>query len=209
MPIILQKYPNADTELAVWKITESVEELKEMLWMFPFEEFKFPSRNQQWLSSRVLLQEVLKNKTEAKRLKVLKQPNGRPFIDGLGYNFSMSHSTEYAAVLVSKTGSVGVDIEEINERIKKIARKFINEYEWQHLAGENDLHTMYLIWSAKEAIFKWFGDGQVDFRKNMQVFFPIAENATEFEAVLLKEKEYNLTIHTEKVGEQYRLCWVY
>jgi hypothetical protein len=49
----------------------------------------------------------------------------------------------------------------------------------------------------------------VDFRKNMQILFPIAENATEFEAVLLKEKEYNLTIHTEIVNEQYRLCWVY
>ncbi len=61
----------------------------------------------------------------------------------------------------------------------------------------------------RKAIFKWFGDGQVDFRKNMQIFFPIAESATEFEAVLLKEKEYNLTIHTEIVDEQYRLCWVY
>lgn len=195
--------------MAVWKITESIEELKEMLWMFPQEEFKFQSRNLQWLASRVLLQTVLQNKTDSKRLKVLKQPNGRPYIDDLGWNFSMSHSGDYAAVLLSKTGSVGVDIEAVSGRIKTIARKFINDYEWQHLAGENDLHTMYLIWSAKEAIFKWFGDGQVDFKKHMQVFFPIAETDTSFEAVLLKEKEYNLTVHTEMVEEQYRMCWVY
>jgi phosphopantetheinyl transferase len=209
VPIVLQKYPNADTELAVWKITESIEELKAMLWMFPQEEFKFQSRNLQWLASRVLLQEILQDKTERKQLKVLKQPNGRPYIDDLGWNFSMSHSGDYAAALLSKTGSVGVDIELISERIKKIARKFINDYEWQYLEGENDLYTMYLIWSAKESIFKWFGDGSVDFKKHMQVFFPINEDATQFEAVLLKEKEYNLTIHTEKVDDSYRLCWVY
>jgi 4'-phosphopantetheinyl transferase len=208
VPIVLQKYPNADTEMAVWKITESVDELRNLLWMFPHEEFKFERRTRQWLSSRLVLQEVLKDKIPHQPLTILKHPNGRPFIDGLGWNFSMSHSGNYAAVLVSKTSPVGIDIEEISERIKKIARKFINDYEWQFLVGENDLHTMYLLWSAKEAIFKWFGDGQVDFKKHMQVFFPIDENSTEFEAVLLKEKEYNLTVHTEKVDEQYRLCWV-
>jgi len=209
VPIVLQKYPNADTELAVWKITESVEELKNLLWMFPQEAFKFQSRNLHWLASRVLLQEVVQSKTESKQLKVLKQPNGRPYINNLEWNFSMSHSGDYAAVLLSKTGSVGVDIEQISERVKKIAPKFINDYEWQHLEGKNDLHTMYLIWSAKESIFKWFGDGSVDFKKQIQIFFPIADNATQFEAVLLKEKEYNLTVHTETVDAKYRLCWVY
>lgn len=208
MPIVLHKFPNKDTELAVWKITETIEELKDQLWMFPQEEFRFQSRNLQWLASRVLLQTILYEKTDAKRLKVLKEPNGRPYIEDLGWNFSMSHSGNFAAVLLSKTGSVGVDIEEVTGRIKTIAQKFINEYEWQYLENENDLHTMYLIWSAKETIFKWFGDGSVDFKKQMQVFFPISEEATEFEAVLLKEKEYYLTVHTQMV-EDYRLCWVY
>lgn len=208
MPICLHKFPNEETELAVWKITESVDELKGQLWMFPQEAFKFQSRNLQWLASRVLLQTILKDKTDAKQLKVLKQPNGRPFIENLDWNFSMSHSGDFAAVLLCKNKNVGVDIEQVSERIKKIARKFINDYEWQYLAGENDLHTMYLIWSAKEAIFKWFGDGSVDFKKHMQVFFPISDEATEFDAVLLKEKEYNLTVHTQMV-EDYRMCWVY
>lgn len=208
MPISLHQFPSDDTELAVWKITETVEELKEQLWMFPQEEFKFQSRNLQWLASRVLLQTILQDKTTAKQLKVLKEPNGRPYIENLGWNFSMSHSGNFAAVLLSKTGSVGVDIEEVTTRIKTIAKKFINDYEWQYLEGENDLHTMYLIWSAKETIFKWFGDGSVDFKKHMQIFFPISEDATQFEAVLLKEKEYNLTVHTQMI-DGYRLCWVF
>lgn len=195
--------------MAVWKITESVSELKEMLWMFPHEEFKFESRNLHWLASRVVLQELLKDKILHEEHRLLKMPNGKPYITGLDCEVSLSHSGEYAAVMISRSGRVGVDIEEINERIKKIARKFINDYEWQHLEGENDLHTMYLLWAAKEAIFKWYGDGEVDFRKHMKIIFPGNADETCYHAVLSKEGETLLKVYHQIIDDRYQLCWVY
>lgn len=208
MPIVLQKYLNDTTEMAVWKITESVEELRKQLWMFEHEEFKFESRNLHWLASRVVLQELLK--TESKQpLQLLKQPNGRPYIEGLDCRISLSHSGIYAAVIKSTTGSVGVDIEETTERIKKIARKFINDYEWQYLEGENDLETMYLLWAGKEAIFKWYGDGGVDFKHHMKILLPLIDGADTVEAILSKNGEQKLTLHTTLMDDNYRLCWVF
>lgn len=205
---MLQKYLNDTTEMAVWKITESVEELRKLLWMFEHEEFKFESRNLHWLASRVVLQELLKTES-AQPLQLLKMPNGRPYIEGLDCRISLSHSGIYAAAIKSTTGSVGIDIEETTERIKKIAHKFINDYEWQYLEGENDLETMYLLWAGKEAIFKWYGDGGVDFKHHMKILLPIANGAHSVDAVLSKNGEQKLTLHTTLMDDNYRLCWVF
>ncbi len=205
---MLQKYLNDTTEMAVWKITESVEELRKLLWMFTHEEFKFESRNLHWLASRVVLQELLKTES-TQPLQLLKMPNGRPYIEGLDCRISLSHSGIYAAAIKSTTGSVGIDIEETTERIKKIARKFINDYEWQYLEGENDLETMYLLWAGKEAIFKWYGDGGVDFKHHMKILLPLANDAHSVDAILSKNGEQKLTLHTTLMDDDYRLCWVF
>ena len=147
-----------------------------MLWLFPCEEFRFENRYRHWLASRVLLQEVLGAKVEKKETQLLKHPGGKPYVPGLDCNISLSHSGEYAAVMVSTSNNVGVDIEEITPRIKKIARRFVNDYEWNHLEGENDLHTMYLLWAAKEAVFKWYGLGGVDFKRHIKVLLPQKNN---------------------------------
>lgn len=205
---MLQKYLNDTTEMAVWKITESVEELRNLLWMFEHEEFKFESRNLHWLASRVVLQELLKTDSKLP-LQLLKMPNGRPYIEGMDCRISLSHSGIYAAAIKSTTGSVGIDIEETTERIKKIARKFINDYEWQYLEGENDLETMYLLWAGKEAIFKWYGDGGVDFKHHMKILLPLAKDADTVDAILSKNGEQKLTLHTSLMDDNYRLCWVF
>lgn len=179
-----------------------------MLWLFPHEEFKFESRYRHWLASRVLLQEVLGDRLERKETQLLKHPNGKPYIPGINCNISLSHSGEYAAAMVSQSGNVGVDIEEITPRIQKIARKFINDYEWDYLVGENDLHTMYLLWAAKEAVFKWYGLGSVDFKQHIKVLLPQKEGEGFVNAILSKDGETSLKIYTEVVDNKYRLSWV-
>jgi 4'-phosphopantetheinyl transferase EntD len=106
----------------------------------------------------------------------------QPFLESEKYHFSISHCGRYAAAIVSDASRVGVDIELITPRIETVAQKFLNEEEahffnedytlfleqWG-LQGRVHQEFLTLIWSAKEAIFKWYGRGELDFKKHMQL----------------------------------------
>jgi 4'-phosphopantetheinyl transferase EntD len=68
-----------------------------------------------------------------------------------------------------------VDVEEPKEKIVSIANKFITEQE-KSIFGMDDssttstnFRTPTLIWSAKESVFKWYGEGAVDFKQHIQL----------------------------------------
>src|SRR6201999_144711 len=106
----------------------------------------------------------------------------QPFLAGHRFHFSISHCGSYAAAIVSSNSRVGVDIELITPRIEIVAHKFLSEEE-SHFFNED--YTLFLeqwglrgrvyqefltlIWSAKEALFKWYGRGELDFKRDMQV----------------------------------------
>ena len=51
------------------------------------------------------------------------------------------------------TFKIGVDIEQISERVKKVKEKFLNETELIEFSNETDeIYTQ--LWTAKEAIYK-------------------------------------------------------
>ena len=106
----------------------------------------------------------------------------KPFLPDEKYHFSVSHSGNYAAAIASRDNRVGVDVETITPRIHRIADKFLSEDEKDFFNEDykmfldqwnlkDKVHTEYLtlMWSAKEAIYKWDGDGGVDFKENIQL----------------------------------------
>jgi len=99
----------------------------------------------------------------------------KPYLRNEQYHFSISHCGDYAAAIVSSDERVGVDIEIISEKAEKIRHKFLTQNEELifSLASPNPgfmgpLATT-LLWSAKESVYKWFGNGGVDFRNHIQL----------------------------------------
>ena len=90
----------------------------------------------------------------------------KPFLANEEYHFSISHCGDYAAAIVSKTARVGIDIEIPTPKMEKIAHKFLNEDEKASF-GMTDIRQLTLLWSAKESVFKWYGNGQVDFSEHI------------------------------------------
>lgn len=112
----------------------------------------------------------------------------KPYLTNEAYHFSIAHCGDFAAALVSTSNRVGIDIELVRPLIEKVKNKFMSENEMKlitteavsgHSVSDLKLRTppgqglalplLTLIWSAKEALFKWFGEGAVDFRHHMQV----------------------------------------
>jgi phosphopantetheinyl transferase len=97
----------------------------------------------------------------------------KPFLPDEQYHFSISHCGDYAAAIVSKNKRVGVDIEIPTEKISKVMYKFLSakEHELFNLIqpDKDRIPFATLLWSAKESVFKWYGNGGVDFRKEIQL----------------------------------------
>ncbi len=116
----------------------------------------------EWLTTRVLLFELLGEE------KIIdNRPDGRPFLKDGSYKISISHTKEYAAVLLHKQYSVGIDVETISERVKKLADKFISENEYIDLS-QQVIHQL-LHWSAKETMFKMMEESEIDFKEHLHV----------------------------------------
>ncbi len=52
--------------------------------------------------------------------------HGKPYLVNFDYEISLSHSYDYAAVMISKDKKVGVDIELMKEKIDLIKHKFLS-----------------------------------------------------------------------------------
>ena len=84
----------------------------------------------------------------------------------------MSHCDGFSAAIMGKIAPVGIDVERINPRILRIESKFLNATEYELLSGCNEESRLVystLFWSIKETVFKWWGDGAVDFSEQIQI----------------------------------------
>ncbi len=116
-----------------------------------------------------------------------------------------------------------MDIEMITPRIQNIAHKFLNPLEKDFFNDDykdfldqwnlkDKVYTEYLtlMWSAKEAIYKWHGDGGVDFSEHIQLLkFTSIDNNEEISLpfVFTKDKIISLSVNA-KFFDDLVLAWV-
>jgi 4'-phosphopantetheinyl transferase len=210
MAIAYRKQVDDDTEFAIWKIEEQADELYNQLQLKEdekayYEKLRASKRNLHWLGARVLLRKMLRT-DEYIDCKV--DEHGKPYLVNLPYHISLSHSFDYAAVMISKRRPVGIDIEQVNEKVERIARKFMRKEELDFIDDEHRIPQLYVCWCAKEAIYKCFGQKEVSFVNNILLDkFTLADYGS-LDAHLIKD-DINLNF---KVGylqyEDYMVGYV-
>ena len=177
MPLFFQNDIDADTRLAVWKIEEEEPFFIEKVPLH--RSITHPHKRLQHLAGRYLLQALFPDFP----IGLIQIADTRkPFLEDEAFHFSISHCGDYAAVVVSKTKRVGIDIELVSEKIRRIEHKFVNEGEAKLLKEARKVidatgtlkepprnRQLIMLWSCKEAVFKWYGAGNVVFKKHMQV----------------------------------------
>ena len=123
MPIVFNKNIDDQTILAVWKIQESEAELISGLQLKQHEHDFIATLNNgkrllHWLSTRLLLRTLL-NTTDYIDCRM--DAHGKPYLVNMDYEISLSHSFDYAAVMISGNRKVGVDIELMNNLRSDVA----------------------------------------------------------------------------------------
>ncbi len=161
MPLFYQHNINHNAKLAIWHISEPEDFFLKTV---PLQnEITHWHKRLQHLAGRYLLQELYPD-FPYHLIEIAE--TRKPFLPNEKYHFSISHCGDYAAVLVSKDLRVGIDIELITPKIQPIKHKFLSTKE-QKLLNAEDIQLLTLLWSGKEAVYKWYGKGELDFKKHM------------------------------------------
>jgi len=99
----------------------------------------------------------------ARELELHYGPLGRPHLQSSEpFNFNLSHSGGWAAMVIAKTSKLGVDIERIREHLpsKRLLRRVLSRRERATLEAldEHDRSTAFCrAWTRKEALLKATG----------------------------------------------------
>lgn len=202
MPLVYQQNINATSKIAVWHITESEDFF---LSIVPVQrEIKHWHKRLQHLAGRLLLKELY---PEFPVEMILIADTKKPFLANEPFHFSISHCGNYAAAIVSKTHRVGVDVELLNTKIEQIQHKFTGDEEIGKIQNsEFEIQNLTLCWSIKESVFKWWGRGEVDFKRDI-VLQSASGSAAQGVVQCIFKNEFELDIHYLFFNNNF-LTWV-
>lgn len=183
MPVIIKKQMQASVSVCLWQIQETEAFFLENYFFDPqdllnIKKIKLESKRMEKWACRAALAELIHNNS----VLITYTENGQP-ISQFG-SISFSHTKDLALVVLSDQ-QIGVDIEQVTPKIVKLKHKFINQQEMNLFDAENPFDVT-LIWCAKEAVFKWYENGNLDFSNEIVIY------KNPLRAILKNEKEIPL-----------------
>jgi phosphopantetheinyl transferase len=166
---------SSTTQILIWKITESLEDLLSQVVLkektqLRFNEMKSELHQRAFLSVRMLLKEVGYTDFDLQY-----DESGKPHLNPNNCHnepieVSISHSHNFSTLIISDQ-KVGIDIEMQRDKIIRIADKFV-DYEFHFLEPEiiqKYIRKLTVIWGAKEAIFKIRNEPGISFKDHIGV----------------------------------------
>ncbi|MDO5570723.1 MAG: 4'-phosphopantetheinyl transferase superfamily protein [Bacteroidales bacterium] len=162
MPLI-NKFEKDNSTIGIWKIEEEESSLMNILSEEKIDKDKLNSftslsRRKEFLSVRALIKSMLGFLPQ-----IDYHSQGKPFFKDFDYNISISHTKGFATVIISKSESIGIDIEQLGDRAFRIKDKFLSEAEIKAMDEKNPSLYCCICWSAKETLFKALGCTDVFF----------------------------------------------
>jgi phosphopantetheinyl transferase len=187
MPVFYEQI-NDFAKLAIWHI---VEEKNFFLEKVPLRrEITHPHKQLQHLAGRYLLQHLY---PDFPYHLIEIADTRKPFLPNEEYHFSISHCGDYAVVIVSKDHRVGIDIKMVNGQSSMV---------------NNEMRILTLLWSCKEAVFKWMGSGGIDFKDDIHLkAFHVNHEEGIIQCEFLKEENIALQIQY-KHFDGMSLAWI-
>jgi phosphopantetheinyl transferase len=209
MPIVWSKNLAEKGKIAIWEISESEEELYNMLQLDEKEQQHFQTlslaRQKQWLGSRVLLRTLLQTEQP---IELNIDEHRKPFLNNFPFEISISHANHMAAVIIYEGKNVGIDIEKISERILKIKNKFLSTEELKFISSTNELEQLHVCWGAKESLFKLYGKGSLPFIEGIKInTFEYSKTGQVAASIAIPAYHANFNVQYLKY-EDFMLTWV-
>lgn len=200
-----KKYISETTLIGIWRIDESKEELLSFLNnkdpLDSILSMKSDIRILEMLAGRVLLKELL-----ADEKQICYTPSGKPYLEDGSFHISVSHTQKYVGVAVDSVNPLGLDLEQIGDKIKRVRSRVISDREY--INPDNEVIHLLLHWSAKEAMFKHLDEEGVNFLHHLFVEPFTPEHSGYFSASEARtDKKFDFDAYYE-VNEEFVLVCV-
>ena len=206
MPLHSIINPNSSTQIYVWKIEESFEDLFDEVALndvnlIRLNTMKSEQHQRGFLSVRKLLQEAGYSDFD-----LYYTTDGKPHLKDNKF-ISISHSHEFSTIIISNQ-NVGIDLEICKEKVLKIAPKFMNIDHLENLSEEHQIKKATVIWGIKEAIFKIKNEKGISFPDHIfEEKFNLADKKAKAQLRFNNLIE-NFEIHFEEI-ENYTLVYAF
>lgn len=195
MPLYKTINYNSTTQILVWEITESFQELFDSVELNDSNAIRLNGMKSEmhqcaFLSVRKLFQEVGYTDYD-----LYYDEFGKPHLKGEKY-ISITHSHQFSAIIISDE-TVGIDMELQREKIIRIADKFVNNNELLLLKSSSHqdyIKKLTVKWGAKEAIFKIRNEKGISFKDHIKV--------NPFE---IKDKEAIAALHFDGLIKEFKI----
>ena len=158
-----------DVELWVWPLDIGADERGRLFAYLSDDEvaraerFVFDRDRHRYIAARGRMREVLARLlgTTPAELRFAYSSHGKPSLP-VALHFNLSHSEGLAALGVSRTHELGVDVEHVRPLKEDIAERFFSRAEvatLRALPEHEQLDAFYRCWTRKEAVVKAIGEG--------------------------------------------------
>ncbi len=212
MALYLRKKLENKAEIAVWQVTETEEELLDLV-SIPTDEledimlYRSESQRRQKLAVRALLNEVFEEK-----MYLNHHDNGQPYLENCITNISITHTEKYVAIIIHDEDDLGIDIESLDRDFSAVEKKALSEDEIEDiddLEKEKKNEQLAIYWCAKEAIFKRMSQNRVDFAEQIEVEKFNLKKEGELEATFIHKDEHEEEFDLEYMTfDRHVLVWL-
>lgn len=195
---------NETTSIFLWKITEDYNELFRNVSLKDtslsrLENMKSESHKKGFLSVRKLLQYCGYNDFD-----LFYDESGKPHLQD-GKHISISHSFDFAALALSNE-NIGIDIEQVKEKVLRIAPRFMETWHLENLTQQDQMKKATVIWGTKEAIFKVKNEVGISFPDHIfEKAFSLSEKKCQAE-LRFNAREEHFNIYFEEVENYMIVC---
>ena len=165
MPLLKTIALNDYTQLFVWKISETFDELFQSVALKDVslarvDSMKSESHQRGFLAVRRLLMEAGYSDFD-----LYYDEFGKPHL-GNGKHISISHSHDFSVIVLSDV-NVGADLEILKEKTLKLAPRYMDVSHLGNLSKEDQLIKATVVWGIKESVFKIKNEIGISFKDNI------------------------------------------
>lgn len=193
MPLQHVIHLNPHATIGIWRLNEPeayftpnlskiVSEIKNL------DTISHAKRRTEWLAGRWLVLQLVE-RMNLPFCGIWTDEFNKPHLVSDNATISISHAAPYVVAILNTKVACGIDIEQIRNKLKPLAPKFLNEAELT--IGGSDLTNLAVLWGAKEALYKLHGRKSLIFKENLAIEdFNFSENFGTFTGLLNIDGEH-------------------
>ena len=198
MPLRVEYKNHIGQGLHLWHISESEQffkdhtDISDRKWQ-EVSQWK-AGRRREWLAGRFLIHRYASCTSK----DLIIDDFGKPQIPHNG-EISISHSGDYASIYLDNA-PCGVDIQMRKPAITKLRHKYCTDADLETFNEYDVMDALHLVWCSKEAVYKAYGQKEVDYKRHIRIF----RDGARLSATMIKDNiSLKYELHSRVINNLY------